>query len=149
MKIKAPDSADCGSNLHEYTAQLGTFLTSELIQGRVYDEEAQVITFLQGLDPTYQTAVQYINNLLDSSGQPGINPKVQFQELPQTIETYMERNPPTNTSPFVRMLQHLTPSNDIQSDMICKLLQKSTQNEPRKSIDVYCDACGGHGNMWK
>jgi hypothetical protein len=68
----------------------------------------------------------------------------------------MERNPPTNTSPFVRMLQHLTycleipaPPDELQMDMICKLQQKPTSNAPRKSIDIYCDACGGHGHTWK
>jgi hypothetical protein len=52
IKMRAPHSADFGSDLHEYTAQFEAFLTSEELQGRYYDEEAQVVTYLQGLDDT-------------------------------------------------------------------------------------------------
>jgi hypothetical protein len=44
-----------------------TFLTSELIQGHVNDEEAQVITYLQGLDPTFRM----LFNISTTSWNPG------------------------------------------------------------------------------
>ncbi len=44
-----------------------TFLTLELIQGHVNDEEAQVITYLQGLDPTFRM----LFNISTTSWNPG------------------------------------------------------------------------------
>jgi hypothetical protein len=166
IKMKAPDSADFGSDIHEYTAQFEAFLTSEELQGRYYDEEAQVVTYLQGLDDTFESAIHHINNIMDSWGQHGLNPKCELTKLPTTIETYMSRNKSSSHSfAVMRTIQQPITINDslndkdtnngLSTDIICHQTKgapprkPSTTLESRRPIDLFCDACGGHGHPWK
>lgn len=158
IKIRPPQSADFGNDIHEYTTLFNTFLISEQLQGLWYSKEKKVTTFLLGLDAYFQPAVAHIENLLDSWGQTGMNPKCEPHKLPSTIDEFMSRNHPKNgqyavvhTLAYPPNIQSpttlTTPDNDIFIH-ITKQQQKDLQ-EPRKSVDIYCDACGGYGHPWR
>jgi hypothetical protein len=84
-----------------------------------------------------------------------MNPKCEPHKLPSTIDEFMSRNHPKNgqyavvhTLAYPPNIQSpttlTTPDNDIFT-YITKQQQKDLQ-EPRKSVDIYCDACGGYGH---
>lgn len=153
IKIKAPDSADYNGDIHEYTAQFYSFLTSEGLHGRTYNAEEQVTAFLSGLDDSFAPAVDHINNLLDSWGQPGLNPKCELRRLPSTIDDFMNRHPYNPKYPSVRMLNSTSLPELTDTDIIHVTKQRlpltTDSHESRKPIDIFCDACGGHGHPWK
>jgi hypothetical protein len=99
-----------------------------------------------------------VENLLDSWGQPGLNPKCELRCLPTTIDEFMAQQKPTdNTYPTLRTLQQyptIINNPDDSHDIILRLgkqLSSDMNNLPdsRKSMDMFCDACGQHGHPWK
>jgi len=79
IKLVAPQSIDYNNNIHEYTAQFHSFLTSQELEGLHYSKEKKIIAYLLGLDQHFSAAIINIENLLDSWGQPGINPKCELR----------------------------------------------------------------------
>jgi len=92
-----------------------------------------------------------------SWGKDGLNPKTELKVLPKTIETLL--NTHGATTPVMQLAQ----VEDIKTDNIFDIIrvgnQRVTQKEtpkrnkkdtdrPKKSKDMYCNACGTHGHGW-
>ena len=128
---------------------------SEHLNGRTYRTREQVVLFLKGLDTEFAPAVQYVETLMDSWGKDGPNPKCELRYLPRTIEAFMKTHAESTPTMRVTKLHDVTTEDFIE--MICaatsrdgpkKGKQDSTEG-PRKSVDIYCDACGTHGHGWR
>lgn len=166
---RAPQSTDCDNDIQEYTARFQVFLTSETLKHRYYTPKDQVLHYLEGLDAEFNPAVTYIKTLMDSWGSTaGLPPKCDMRVLPKTIADHMEKESNHNY-PQIRtaMAPAQASSTGQPVDEITKLLAKHMDdttslvrslkdttakqilkysNERRQSVDVFCNACGGHGH---
>jgi hypothetical protein len=92
---------------------------------------------------------------MDSWGKDGLNPKCELRYLPRTIEAFMKNH--SDSTPIMRT----TKLQDINTENILDMIRVANQQRdapkkgkiepsdgPRKSVDVYCDACGTHGHHW-
>jgi len=71
-----PNSSECQDDIMEYSARFTSYLVSKNLNSRTYHAREQVILFHKGLDSKeFAPAVQYIETLMDSWGQTGLNPK--------------------------------------------------------------------------
>jgi hypothetical protein len=170
---RAPTSLECDNKLQEYTARFQAYMTSDTLNHRYYQPKEQVLHYLAGLDEEFSPAVTYVQMLLDSWGiSNGLPPKCDLRVLPKTIDDYMKKR--TNqVTPFIRSAVANTQEMPLVQpvDEIAKILAKhmdettsivrSLQNNPskptanksltdkRQSVDIFCDACGGHGHKAK
>jgi hypothetical protein len=150
-----PTSSECQDDIQEYSARFTSYLVSERLNGRTYRSREQVVLFLKGLDSKFAPAVQYIETLMDLWGKDGLNPKCELRYLPRTIEAFMKTH--LDSTPIMRTtkLQEITTENIL--DIIRAANQRDVSKKgktepsdgPRKSVDVYCDACGSHGHRWR
>jgi hypothetical protein len=201
---RPPLLTECDSNLTEYTNKFLFYITAERLKHRTFTEKEQVLHYIRGIDIVdFQPSIAYVNSLLDTWSQAGLNPKCQLRSLPKTITKFFSDNklpyPVVHTS-IVRTCQYkltLTLNNtDVLQDIMVKLqalediaqhsntstetaivkyatnntnskknlgsklnhnkflpnkdsLNSADVTESRKSVDVFCDACGGHGHRWK
>jgi hypothetical protein len=169
----APTSLECDNKLQEYTAHFQTYMTSQALNHHYYQLKGQVLHYLAGLDEEFSPAVTHLQMLLDSWGTSnGLPPKCDLHVLPKTIDDYMKKH--TNqVTPFIQSaVAHTQEMPLVQPmDEIAKILSKhmdettsivrSLQNNPskltanksltdkRQSVDIFCDACGGHGHKAK
>jgi len=116
------------------------------------------MTYLLGLDHYFSAAEIHVEHLLDSWGQPGLNPKCELWQLPTSIDDFMARNKSTvDTHPTLRTLQHhpnTTDNSHDSPDIILHLAKHKLPDKPelpdsRRSMDMFCDSCGQHGHPWK
>jgi hypothetical protein len=170
---RAPTSLECDNKLQEYTARFQAYMTAETLNHRYYQPKEQVLHYLAGLDEDFSAAVQYVQTLLDSWGSAtGLPPKCDLRVLPKTIDDFMKKHA-TQISPVIRTAAAVSATTlQVQPvDAIAKMLEKhmdattnivrSLQNNPtkstaekspsdkRQSVDIFCDACGGHGHKAK
>lgn len=85
---RPPQSLDCDGDLQEYTNRFINWLTFERLNNRHYKDKEQVLHYLKGLHYEYEPAIHYVNTLLDTWAQPGINPKCNIRSLPRTINEF-------------------------------------------------------------
>jgi hypothetical protein len=156
IKIIAPQSINYNNYIHEYTAQFHSYLTSQELEGLHYTEEKKITTYLLSLDQHFSPAITHVEDLLDSWGQPGLNLKCDLWWLPTTIDKFMTRYTSVRaTYPTMHTLQYrpnfLDSHIDTNNDIILRLAKPKLVETPdsRKSMDMFCDACGQHGNPWK
>jgi len=168
---RAPTSLECDNKLQD-TARFQTYMTSETLNHRYYQPKEQILHYLAGLDDEFSAAVQYVQTLLDSWGSAhGLPPKCDLRVLPKTIDDCMKKHGNQTTSIIrsaVASAPELqpTPSVDEISKLLAKHMDETTSivrslqnrnsklpakqsNEKRQSVDIFCDACGGHGHKAK
>jgi hypothetical protein len=85
---------------------------------------------------------------MDSWGQPGLNPKCELHRLPTTINEFLTRNKHNNDN-IATMRMLTTAAHDFPTIHATNAKLNVDKHEPRKSMDIYCDACGSHGHPWK
>ncbi len=153
---RPPTSQECQDDIQEYSARFTSYLVSEQLNGRTYRAREQVVLFLKGLDTEFTPAIQYVETLMDSWGKEGLNPKCEIRYLPRTIESFMKTHTAEST-PIMRA----TKLQDVTTNEFMEMIRAAntrdglkrgkqvTQEAPRKSIDIYCDACGTHGHGWR
>ncbi len=105
-----------------------------------------MLHYLKGLHYEFEPAIQYVNTLLDTWAQDGINPKCNIRSLPQTIDNFITRSTGNgHQSAVIRTLQD-KPSNHADDvlqqlcDDIDALKQAATSAEPSTAIVNYVQA---------
>jgi hypothetical protein len=116
---RPPQSLDCDGDLQEYTNRFINWLTFERLNNRHYKDKEQVLHYLKGLHYEYEPAIHYVNTLLDTWAQPGINPKCNICSLPRTIDEFNNRSNGQGCQPVIRTIQ--TNSNNSTNEMLQQL----------------------------
>jgi hypothetical protein len=93
---------------------------------------------------------------MDSWGKDGLNPKCELRYLPRTIEAYLKTHGLDSTA-----IMRTTNLHDVTAENFIDMIRAANQRDsnkkgngnssdgPRKSVDIYCDACGAHGHHWR
>jgi len=155
----APTSKDY-ADIHEYYLYVTAYFMHEQYSGRIYKPRQKVNIFIKGLDPTYEVAISKVRSHMENwqVNDPIVPDNLQFDNLPNKIEKYMEESggKPVihrfNSNQYMEetgepIINRFERRNDARKEKGAKTDNTGTTGDDRKYVDTQCPLCQTYGHL--
>jgi len=138
-KLRQPTTLTC-TDIHEYYRQYDSYLLHNRLMGVEFNTRRKVNLFIEGLDSTYDFAINRLQQHMMTWRRDDPNPPdaLQIPALARTVEKIMQES---GNQPTVRaMNKQTTPRPNYQKD------HKPPTTPQRPYVDIQCKFCGRHSH---
>jgi hypothetical protein len=143
-KLVQPQSINC-TDIHDYYKQYDSYLLHNSLMGVEYTTRRKVNIFIEGLDSTYEPAIQRIRQHMMTwrKGETEPPDDLQIPVLAQTVERIMLE---VSGAPIIRAITKRTDKSTRNNSSTVHNTPRQHTALKRQYIDVQCTYCKSYGH---